>query len=100
MPRLVTSLSLLLAAAPVFAAVDGEPTKDQLAFFESKVRPVLKENCYKCHSLEQGKAKGDLTLDTRDGWMKGGKDRMQYYLHSRNIYYTRGVFYNLHAFNA
>ena len=73
MLRIITSL-FLLAAAPVFAAGDGEPTTDQLAFFESKVRPVLKENCYKCHSLEQGKAKGDLTLDTRDGWVKGGKN--------------------------
>ena len=74
MSRILTSFSLILAAAPVFAAVDGEPAKEQLAFFESKVRPILKENCYKCHSLEQGKAKGGLTLDTRDGWTKGGKN--------------------------
>ena len=73
MHRFIITL-LLLAAGPVLAEVDVQPTKDQLAFFESKVRPVLKENCYKCHSLEQGKAKGDLTLDTRDGWVKGGKN--------------------------
>ena len=30
------------------------------------------DNCYKCHSVEQGKAKGGLTLDTREGLLKGG----------------------------
>ena len=67
-------LVLLSFAASSVAAVNTEPTKDQLAFFESKVRPILKENCYKCHSLEAGKAKGGLTLDTRDGWQKGGEN--------------------------
>ncbi len=69
-----TQLFLLAAATPALAAVTPELPKEQLEFFESKVRPILKENCYKCHSIEQGKAKGDLTLDTRDGWEKGGKN--------------------------
>ncbi|MEO6033684.1 MAG: DUF1553 domain-containing protein, partial [Verrucomicrobiota bacterium] len=51
----------------------AELAKAQLDFFEGKIRPILTENCYKCHSAEQGKSKGDLTLDTRDGWSKGGK---------------------------
>ena len=62
-------LSLNLSvAAPV------ELSKEQTDFFETKVRPILSGHCYKCHSLEQGKAKGDLTLDTREGVLKGGKD--------------------------
>ena len=32
-------------------------------FFEAKVRPVLVEHCYKCHSVEAGKSKGGLLLD-------------------------------------
>jgi hypothetical protein len=40
------------------------------AFFESKVRPVLVEHCYECHSRE--KTKGGLALDTKQGWEKGG----------------------------
>ncbi len=47
-------------------------TKEQTAFFEAKVRPVLAANCYECHSVEHGKAKGGLALDTRDGLLKGG----------------------------
>ncbi len=71
--------SLLLAAlaaagAPAFGAVTTEPTKEQAAFFESKIRPILTDNCYKCHSLEKGKSKGGLTLDTREGVLKGGED--------------------------
>jgi hypothetical protein len=61
------------ALASALALPATELTKEQLAFFESKVRPVLAENCYKCHSLEQGKAKGGLTLDTHAGVMKGGE---------------------------
>ena len=39
-------------------------------FFESKIRPLLVEHCYECHSGE--KTKGGLALDTRAGWQKGG----------------------------
>ncbi len=50
-----------------------KPTPDQLAFFEKKIRPVLVEQCYKCHSAEAEKIKGGLTLDTRDGTRRGGE---------------------------
>jgi hypothetical protein len=73
--RPLAILTLLAAGAPaVFAAATAEPTKEQAAFFENKIRPILSENCYKCHSLEKGKSKGGLTLDTRDGLLKGGED--------------------------
>jgi hypothetical protein len=42
-------------------------------FFEKNVRPVLVENCYKCHSAGAEKVKGGLLLDTRQGVLKGGK---------------------------
>ncbi|MFT5413591.1 MAG: hypothetical protein ACI9NC_006346, partial [Verrucomicrobiales bacterium] len=47
------------------------PTPEQVAFFESKVRPVLADYCYKCHSSEE-KVKGGLTLNTRAGLLHGG----------------------------
>ena len=52
---------------------DRPPTADQLAFFEKKIRPVLVEQCYECHSAEAKKVKGGLLLDTRDGIRKGGE---------------------------
>jgi len=43
-----------------------------VAFFESKVRPILVSRCYDCHSEAGGKQKGGLWLDRRDGWKIGG----------------------------
>jgi hypothetical protein len=51
---------------PVRAADPG------IDFFEAKVRPILVEHCYECHSAGAKKLKGGLFLDTRDGARKGG----------------------------
>ncbi len=45
---------------------------DGLAFFESRIRPVLAERCYSCHAKEAPKLKGNLLLDSRAGVLKGG----------------------------
>ena len=44
----------------------------QVEFFEKKVRPVLVEHCYKCHSGTTSILKGKLRVDFREGLMKGG----------------------------
>ena len=49
-----------------------ELTVDQTAFFEKKIRPVLVEHCYECHSSTAKKIKGGLMLDSRAGVIKGG----------------------------
>jgi putative heme-binding domain-containing protein len=46
---------------------------DDLAFFETKIRPVLVEHCYTCHSGQAKKIEGSLRLDHRQGWVKGGE---------------------------
>ncbi|MEQ1862131.1 MAG: PSD1 and planctomycete cytochrome C domain-containing protein [Chthoniobacteraceae bacterium] len=48
------------------------PTAEQIAFFESRIRPVLVERCYECHSAKADKIKGGLLLDSRAGIAKGG----------------------------
>ena len=30
----------------------ASPTPEQIAFFETKIRPVLAQHCYGCHSAE------------------------------------------------
>src|SRR5262245_31959742 len=48
---------------------------ERVEFFEKKIRPVLVEHCYQCHSPEAQKNKklrGGLLLDTRAGLLKGG----------------------------
>ena len=49
------------------------PTADQVAFFEKKVRPVLVQQCYECHSAQAKKVRGGLLLDTREGTRRGGE---------------------------
>ncbi len=44
---------------------------DDMAFFESKVLPLLQSRCYECHSHEK-KIKGGLALDLKLGWQTGG----------------------------
>lgn len=46
--------------------------QDQLDFFEKKIRPVLTDKCYKCHSEKAEKLRGGLLLDTREGIRHGG----------------------------
>ena len=41
-------------------------------FFESKIRPLLANNCYQCHSKQSKKGKGGLLLDSQEGLRKGG----------------------------
>jgi hypothetical protein len=43
-----------------------------VAFFEAKIRPVLIERCYECHSSQVKKPKAGLRLDTRAGIRSGG----------------------------
>lgn len=66
------SFFTLLALGSTALALDAQLTKEQTEFFESKVRPILSTACYKCHSLQESKSKGGLTLDTKPGWEKGG----------------------------
>ena len=57
-----------LSAGPLGTTREADPR--ELAFFESRIRPVLAQHCLKCHS--GGKPKGGLALDHRDGWRQGG----------------------------
>ena len=42
------------------------------AFFESKIRPLLIEHCYECHSRESGEISGELALDSGPAMLRGG----------------------------
>ena len=47
-------------------------TPEHTEFFEKRIRPVLVEHCYECHSSGAKKIKGGLVLDSRAGVIKGG----------------------------
>jgi len=46
------------------------PSPQQLQFFETQVRPVLANNCFKCHGDK--KQRGGLRLDSRAAILQGG----------------------------
>ncbi|HEV7406835.1 MAG TPA: PSD1 and planctomycete cytochrome C domain-containing protein [Chthoniobacteraceae bacterium] len=68
-----TACALLVAAGARLHA--AEPATEEAAFFEKRIRPLLADHCYKCHSAEAEKVKGGLLLDSRAGLLKGGETR-------------------------
>ena len=54
------------------AAFVTDLTPAHTEFFERRVRPLLIDNCYECHSAGAKKIGGGLLLDSRAGVMKGG----------------------------
>ena len=60
----------LVAVSSVQAAT---PDDASIQFFETKIRPVLADKCYSCHSASAKKLKGELYLDSRDAMLKGGE---------------------------
>ncbi len=86
-PQALCASAVRIAAAAAAASIGGalaEPavvehpsfTPEQLAFFESEVRPILTENCIKCHggTDARGKVKvrSNLQLISRRGLVLGG----------------------------
>lgn len=63
-----------LLLGPLLAVARGESgaSAEDLEFFEKKIRPVLAEHCYECHSVKANKLKGDLLLDSRNSILRGG----------------------------
>ena len=64
MKRILLAI-IVCAAAPVVG------NADDVDFFERRIRPVLVEKCYKCHSGENVEA--GLAVDSRDAIRRGGE---------------------------
>jgi cytochrome c553 len=69
-----SGLAILRAAdMPVGHPTPAKPiSATDLQFFESKVRPILVNSCYKCHSKEADKVRGGFMIDTREAILHGG----------------------------
>lgn len=67
-------LSHLFVPAILFvpASAQDRLTPEQTKAFESKIRPVLVEHCYECHSVKSGEPGGGLLLDSAVTTRKGG----------------------------
>src|SRR6476659_5654430 len=72
MPRrfpLREGLALALSALSAVAGLAQDA--EALRLFETKVRPLLAEQCYRCHGPE--KQKGHLRVDGRSHLLTGGE---------------------------
>ena len=70
MQKWILSLCWFMAGSALIAAEGNQP---QVDFFESKIRPVLVEHCYECHSSQSKEVMGGLVLDSREGIRQGGE---------------------------
>ena len=64
---------LVVVLAMLSASLARAEDSADVEFFEKKVRPILVEHCYECHSSGAKKIGGKLLLDHREGWQKGGE---------------------------
>ncbi len=63
---------LALTFCPLAYAQEGKtPSPEAARFFETKVRPILAEHCFRCHGPE--KQKGHLRVDSRGSLLQGGE---------------------------
>ncbi|MEZ0387302.1 MAG: DUF1549 domain-containing protein, partial [Verrucomicrobium sp.] len=66
------SLASQLHSAPTTPSTEASP-EASLEFFEKRVRPILVNHCYTCHSADT-KPAGGLRVDDRNGLISGGNE--------------------------
>ena len=71
--RLIRGAGLCLGWAFTAATAGAsEPATAEIEFFERRVRPLLVEHCYECHSDQSAKLQAGLLLDSRPSMLAGG----------------------------
>jgi hypothetical protein len=71
-PRFAALAGTTLALAGFVRAGAEQLDPAAVEFFESRIRPVLVEHCYECHSAADDSPQGDLRLDTAAALRQGG----------------------------
>ena len=68
----LSGIALLPPAMGQIAVVKQPVPTDGERFFVEKIEPVLKKECFACHSAKAKEVKGGLRLDTKLGLRNGG----------------------------
>jgi len=75
--QILTAVFIGLSIGPGLSrnisAKDQAVSAEDRIFFEKRIRPVLVEHCYECHSADSEEVGGKLLLDTREGVLDGGE---------------------------
>jgi Protein of unknown function (DUF1553)/Protein of unknown function (DUF1549)/Planctomycete cytochrome C len=70
--RRITACLSVLGILGILAAQARGDDGAGIRFFETKIRPVLAENCFGCHGPESGKGKAGLRIDSFESLRRGG----------------------------
>jgi cytochrome c553 len=73
LPSLVTLVACCLPVVVRGQEEQAQLSTEQVQFFEAKIRPVLIEHCYRCHSVDGQSVRGGLVVDNRDALLAGGE---------------------------
>ncbi len=63
---------LFLIQVGVSPCSGAETSGREYRYFEQHVRPLLVKHCYECHSEDSDEVGGNLLLDSKEGWTRGG----------------------------
>lgn len=69
MSRLQIHITIAITSCALVAQADDS----KVEFFETKIRPVLVEHCYGCHSAKAKNIRGGLLLDSKVATLDGGE---------------------------
>ena len=76
LPVMIHNQTITFGASATFSALSmvaaGSDGTAGQEYFETHIRPLFAEHCYKCHSVDAEKLKANLYLDSRAGWQTGG----------------------------
>ena len=64
---------LLVLVIPSRQRASGADSPAGVELFETRIRPVLVESCFECHSADADQIEGELTLDNRANVLRGGR---------------------------
>jgi hypothetical protein len=69
----VLAAAVLQTSSSFSTAAESALSPEAVEFFESRIRPVLAEHCYECHSAKSDVLQAELRLDTAEQVRKGGQ---------------------------
>ena len=72
--KLTIAVFAVIWGSHACSAYQDQANEAGVAYFEKHIRPLLVQHCYQCHSAAAKEREGNLSLDSRLGWLEGGEN--------------------------